>query len=199
MLLDLVFIRHGMTAGNQERRYIGQNDDQPLSEHGRRMLIARQADGLYPRVQAVYTSPLCRCRETARLLFPALVPVILQALIELDFGSFEGKTYDQLKDNPAYRCWIDTAGMTPPPGGEGGQEFAERLKGAMRQIAQDAVCSGVRQAAVVTHGGRLMSLLSSLGQGLDEQDFYRFQSANGGGFTARMDTDTLVLTDIRAL
>lgn len=53
MLLDLVFIRHGMTAGNQERRYIGQNDDQPLSEHGRRMLIARQADGLYPRVQAV--------------------------------------------------------------------------------------------------------------------------------------------------
>lgn len=69
----------------------------------------------------------------------------------------------------------------------------------MRQIAQDAVCSGVRQAAVVTHGGCLMSLLSSLGQGLDEQDFYRFQSANGGGFTARMDTDTLVLTDIRAL
>lgn len=57
MLLDLVFIRHGMTAGNQERRYIGQNDDQPLSEHGRRMLIARQADGLYPRVQARLYQP----------------------------------------------------------------------------------------------------------------------------------------------
>lgn len=199
MLLDLVFIRHGLTAGNQERRYIGQNDDQPLSEQGRRALLERQADGVYPRVQTVYASPLCRCCETARLLYPALVPIVIQALIELDFGSFEGKTYDQLKDNPAYRRWIDTAGMVPPPGGEGGQEFAERLKGAMQQIAQDAVRSGVRQAAVVTHGGCLMSLLSSLGQELTEQDFYRFQAANGGGFTAQMDTDTLVLTHIRAL
>ena len=66
MLLDLVFIRHGMTAGNQERRYIGQNGDQPLSEHGRRMLIARQADGLYPRVQAVYTLSLIHISEPTR-------------------------------------------------------------------------------------------------------------------------------------
>lgn len=199
MLLDLVFIRHGLTAGNQERRYIGQTDDQPLSEQGRRALLERQAEGIYPRVQAVYTSPLRRCSETARLLYPMLVPVVVQALIELDFGVFEGKTYDQLKDNPAYRRWIDTAGMTPPPGGEGGQEFAERLKGAMQQIVQHAVRSGVHQAAVVTHGGCLMSLLSTLGQGLSEQDFYRFQAANGGGFMAHVDTDTLVLTGIRPL
>ena len=44
-----------------------------------------------------------------------------------------------------------------------------------------------------------MSLLSTLGQGLSEQDFYRFQAANGGGFMAHVDTDTLVLTGIRPL
>ena len=35
MQLELVFIRHGMTAGNEERRYIGQSDDQPLAARGR--------------------------------------------------------------------------------------------------------------------------------------------------------------------
>ena len=35
MQLELVFIRHGQTAGNEQRRYIGQSDDQPLSEAGR--------------------------------------------------------------------------------------------------------------------------------------------------------------------
>ena len=43
MQLELVFIRHGQTAGNEQRRYIGQSDDQPLSEAGRAQLQEWQA------------------------------------------------------------------------------------------------------------------------------------------------------------
>lgn len=64
-----------------------------------------------------------RCVETARLLYPMMVPVVLPSLTELDFGSFDGKNYEQLKDDPAYRRWIATGGMTAPTGGESGAEF----------------------------------------------------------------------------
>ena len=81
-----------------------------------------------------------------------LAPVILPSLIELDMGAFEGKTYDQLKDDPAYRRWIDTRGMSAPPGGESGDEFAARLRGALGHIAEDARRCGIRRAASTTGG-----------------------------------------------
>ena len=55
-----------------------------------------------------------------------MVPIRLPSLAELDFGSFEGKNYEQLKEDPAYRRWIDSAGMTAPPGGESGEDVYKR-------------------------------------------------------------------------
>lgn len=57
MQLELVFIRHGQTAGNEQRRYIGQSDDQPLSEAGRAQLQEWQAAKKYPPADALYVSP----------------------------------------------------------------------------------------------------------------------------------------------
>lgn len=126
MQLELVFIRHGQTAGNEQRRYIGQSDDQPLSEAGRAQLQEWQA-AKNTRGRRPVCQPLSRCQETARILYPMLVPVTIPSLVEVDLGIFEGKTYEQLKDEPSFRRWIDSRGMTPPPGGEGGKEIAQRL------------------------------------------------------------------------
>ncbi len=203
MKLELILIRHGATAGNAERRYTGQTLNQPLSERGKRELADRKARGRYPQTDTLYVSPLGRCVETARLLYPMLVPVSLPSLAELDFGSFEGKTYEQLKDDPSYRKWIETAGMTAPPGGESGAEFAQRLLGAMRQIADDAAKRNIRSAAVITHGGCIMTLLSKLHplaeSGAGGVDMYDFQAPNGGGYRVEMDTETLRFDQIRAL
>ena len=192
MQLSLIFIRHGLTAGNEQRRYVGQGDDQPLSEKGREQLRAWQAGRRYPPADALYVSPLLRCRETAQILYPMLAPVILPSLIELDMGAFEGKTYDQLKDDPAYRRWIDTRGMSAPPGGENGEEFAARLRGALGHIAEDARRCGIRRAAVVTHGGCIMTLFQQLGS-LSGADMYEYITPNGGGYTAVLDTDRMTL------
>lgn len=162
MQLELVFIRHGQTAGNEQRRYIGQSDDQPLSEAGRAQLQEWQAAKKYPPADALYVSPLARCQETARILYPMLVPVTIPSLVEVDLGIFEGKTYEQLKDEPSFRRWIDSRGMTPPPGGEGGKEIAQRLMGALRQIADDAQRCHFKRAAVITHGGCIMTLFQQL-------------------------------------
>ena len=198
MQLDMLLIRHGITAGNQESRYIGQSDDQPLCERGIKELQRRHDRGEYPRCEAVFTSPMRRCIETARILYPMLVPVALPALTELDFGSFEGKTYEQLKENSAYHRWIDTGGEAAPPGGESASEFALRLCGALGQIAAQAESGGIRHCAVVTHGGCIMTLLSRFSVE-NITDLYQYQVSNGSGFRAVFDAESLRFTSIQPL
>lgn len=191
MAITLYLIRHGLTQGNLEGRYIGQRDNPPLSDRGRQELTARKDGGSYPRADMLYTSPLLRCLETAQILYPMLVPVPLHSLSEQDFGLFEGKTYEQLKDDPAYRRWIDSAGRLSPPGGESGEDFVRRLEGALRKIAEDCRKSGAATVAVVTHGGCIMTMLSRLNACPDPSSaaFYGYQAPNGGGFSAELHPD----------
>ena len=68
--MKLWLIRHGMTKGNQEHRYVGTTDEGLLPEEKER-LQAKAADmDLHPSV--VFVSPARRCRETAACLFPGL-------------------------------------------------------------------------------------------------------------------------------
>lgn len=201
MKIRLYLIRHGLTQGNIEKRYIGQRENPPLSEKGRQELEEKKARNLYPRAEALYTSPLLRCTETAQLLYPMLVPVALPSLMEQDFGAFEGKNYEQLKENPDYRRWIDTAGMVPPPGGESSREFTQRLAGALQKIAGDALSAHFKNAAVITHGGCIMTILTHLADNSlsSPTAFYGFQAVNGGGYTAVLDTASARLSDITSL
>ena len=198
MKIMLYLIRHGLTQGNQEKKYIGQRENPPLSERGRLELEEKKAQNLYPRAEALYTSPLLRCAETAQILYPMLVPIALPSLMEQDCGDFEGKTYEQLKDNPVYRRWIDTAGMIPPPGGESTGEFTQRLSSALGKIGNDALTAHFKSVAVITHGGCIMTALSRLSDDANTSpsSFYGFQAVNGGGYKAVLDTDTTRLTDI---
>lgn len=192
--LTLTLIRHGMTTGNQEGRYIGRSDP-ALAQQGIKQLEEYKAQGRYPQADALYTSPLRRCRETARIIYPMLVPVTLSSLTELDFGAFEGKNYEQLKDEPAYRRWIDSTGMVAPPGGESSEELGLRLENALRQIMQDAERSHSRHPAVITHGGCIMTLISRL----SSAGFYDYQTGNGGGFTLQMDAKRFSVINIQPL
>lgn len=200
-MVTLYLIRHGLTQGNLEGRYIGQSENPPLSVRGRQELEKRKAHHPYPRAERLYTSPLLRCTETAQLLYPMLVPVPLSSLAEQDFGLFEGKTYEQLKDDPTYRRWVDSAGLLPPPGGESGQEFALRLKGALSQIAGDCRSSGSKTAAVVTHGGCIMTILSRLNVEQDPSpaSFYGYQAPNGGGYAVALDPTAVRISLLGAL
>ena len=58
-MLDLFLVRHSITYGNTLGRYIGKRTDEPLTEDG----IALVKHRYYPQVQAVFTSPLKRCRS----------------------------------------------------------------------------------------------------------------------------------------
>lgn len=200
MTVEIYLIRHGLTQGNLEGRYLGRNENPSLSEQGRRTLSERKSARPYPQTEMLYSSPLLRCIETARIIYPMLVPILLPSLAEQDFGVFEGKTYEQLKDDPAYRRWIGSAGRLAPPGGESGQDFALRLEGALTKIGEDCQKRGAKTAAVITHGGCIMTMLSRLCvHPGPPSSFYDYQAPNGGGFSAALHLDSYRLAPLGSL
>ena len=179
--MTIYLIRHGQTRGNLERRYMGVTD-QPLCPQGRAAL----ADWRGPEAEAVYVSPLLRCRETAAILYPGTAQTVVPGLRETDFGAFEGRTYEELQDSPAYRAWLDSAGQAAPPGGESREQVRRRVLAAFRTVT--AGHAPGERLALVVHGGTIMTLLEALEPG---GQFYRWQAPNGGGFRCSWDGGVL--------
>ena len=71
--VDLYFIRHGATPGNEEHRYIGRTDE-GLSETGKK-LLQQKASEMIMTPDLVLSSPMLRCRQSAQILFPDHTPV----------------------------------------------------------------------------------------------------------------------------
>lgn len=185
--MTIVFIRHAKTQGNLERRYIGKTD-QPLCGEGKQVLLKNIRDGRYPRCDAVYTSPMKRCLETARAVYPDITAVVVEDLCECNFGDFEGKTYEQLKDNPKYRLFLESGGAGEIPNGESGGQFKARCLRAFQELLEDMQERKVSASAVVCHGGTIMAILEHFGgQG---RTFYDYQAENCGGYCGTYDIET---------
>ena len=92
-MAEIILVRHGKTAGNLEGRYIGSRTDEPLCEEGIHALEEKVREGTYPPVDLVYASPMIRCRQTAKILWPKFTDSsqiqYVQNLQECDFGAFE--------------------------------------------------------------------------------------------------------------
>lgn len=127
----LLWVRHGATQANQQGQYCGQLD-LPLSSAGRaqaQRLAAKLRD--WP-LDAVYTSDLQRCLETAAIIchdHPQLVIRPSAELRELSFGDWEGKTYDEIaaQAGDELRRFYDDPWSNRPPGGESATDLAARL------------------------------------------------------------------------
>ena len=102
--------RHGETDWNREGRFQG-HADPPLNDTGRAQAERLAAELDHVELSAVYSSPLGRATETARIVAAArgLEPIALDALREVDVGSWQGLTREEIIDKlPALQ--------TPGPG-----------------------------------------------------------------------------------
>lgn len=154
----IYLIRHGATDGNTRGEYIGVTD-LALSVNGVAALANLKEKIDYPVVEKVYTSPLLRCRQTANIIYPEFSAENVDNLMEYNFGEFEGKNAAQLESNPDFFKW--TSGqIASPPGGEDSTEFAKRICLGFHQVVEDMMANGIYKAAVIMHGGAIMTLLS---------------------------------------
>ena len=181
----LYLIRHGLTQGNLDGKYIGQTDLAlcPSGEEDIRKLA--KAD-LYPYVEKVYTSPLKRCVETAQIIYPDIQLSKVDEIAEMDFGQFEGKTQQELEKLPEYTAWLKGGPEACPPDGEKFGDFSLRCISGLDIIFRDMMKKDITRAAMVTHGGVITNLLA--GFGLPKGHPADYMCGSGEGFEILLST-----------
>ena len=177
------FIRNALTDENLEGRYIGHTNVE-ISEEGKAQLAQMKDELVYPPVQAVFTSPLKRCTETARILYPDNKPLAIEGLIEYNFGEFENKTAEELEKHPIFPKWLAGEKGVEPPFGESNEAFEKRVLGTFEKIAEGLMKTGTTSAAIVTHGGVIMAILAAFG--IPEYPMHEWITPNGCGFTVKV-------------
>ena len=156
-MIKLWLIRHGKTEGNKLSRYIGTTDE-PLCQEGTEFLHKMD----YPKVQAVYVSPLKRCVQTAEILFPGEPVHIIEELAECDFGEFENKNYKESREG-----------------------FKSRNLRGFDRVVSGCIRSHVAEAALVIHGGTIMNIMEEYAD--IQKPFYEWHVRNGGGYEVELD------------
>ncbi|MEV7547422.1 bifunctional RNase H/acid phosphatase, partial [Streptomyces sp. NPDC089915] len=149
-----VLLRHGETALTPQKRFSGSGGTDPeLSPAGRRQAAA-VAGALAARgtVQAVVSSPLRRCRETAQAVADRLgLPVTVEeGLRETDFGAWEGLTFAEVRERfpDDLQAWLDSPKAAPTGGGESFAAVTRRVS-ATRDRLLSAYAG--RTVLLVTH------------------------------------------------
>ncbi|RNL70944.1 bifunctional RNase H/acid phosphatase [Streptomyces sp. I6] len=147
-----VLLRHGETALTPEKRFSGTGDHE-LSEVGRRQAEAVAA-ALAARgtIQAVVSSPLKRCRQTAEAVAARLgLDVrIDDGLREADFGAWEGLTFAEVRERYGddLDAWLASTKAAPTGGGESFATVAKRVAATRDRLVREY---RGRTVLVVTH------------------------------------------------
>lgn len=139
ILVDLTLIRHGQVQANIEKRYIG-STDMSLTVNGMKSLEKLNKAQIYKTPDYLFCSPMSRCKMTCDILFPDKIYTDIDEFHEMDFGSFEMKNYQELKDNAYYQRWIDSNGTIAFPEGESRQEFVLRCMSGFDKMLSKTCC-----------------------------------------------------------
>lgn len=158
----LFLVRHGATAATEEDRFSG-SSGADLSERGR-WQAARLGERLaHQNITAIYSSPLSRSLETARIVAGRcrLEPLTRDGLREIGHGHWEGlKRQDVEREfGPEYAAWEADPFTFAPAGGESGVAVLARALPVIREIVT-AHAGG--EVLVVSHKATIRLVLSSL-------------------------------------
>lgn len=196
MASKIYFIRHGITEGNKNRWFYGAAD-LPLAEEGREQLLHLKEQGVYPVLpdNAQYlTSCLKRTEETLRLLYGDVPHTKIPELNEMDFGEYECKDFEELKEDPVFLEWgYDTTGDAVLPGGESRNRFNSRvIEGAKEVVAlhrlkELSVRHNGRDAVtmVVCHGGVISAVMQYFFPG-EKRTMWDWIPEPGSGYELEM-------------
>jgi alpha-ribazole phosphatase/probable phosphoglycerate mutase len=179
---DLLLIRHAHTSSNGgSTAVLSGRTDLPLSARGWHevTLLARRVRDTH--VDAIYSSPLRRARDTASAfeLDAALRVQLCPELQEIDCGFLDGLPLTEVKRRfPRY--WTANLRQNDDrfrwPGGESYREFRARSLSAIRRLAQ---AHGGRTIAIVTHAGVISQIIGAL-ERLSPAAWEQFRPGNTG-------------------
>ncbi len=158
MARQIILLRHAAVGPAYAGRYLGSTDvpidaSQAQCVQGTAHWLARQSIG------RCYCSPMLRARQTADLVMPKTsLPVSVDAdLREVDFGAWEGKTFDEISRGDALLVdkWAKMEDDFAFPEGESILGFQKRIACAWETMAADPA----EVVLATTHGGVIRSMI----------------------------------------
>ncbi len=160
IMQKIFLVRHSATTLNEQHRYCGASDVS-LSNQG---LFQAQLIGQYLsfyKFTSIYFSPLKRSLETTDTIaqFHEICPEPLADLREIDFGLWEGLTFEEIQT--AYpdmlNIWLENHNDFTFPKGESIDDFRKRVL-----LALKTVLSRQGDSLIVAHGGSLRIIICYL-------------------------------------
>ena len=152
MVKEIYLVRHGHIDTGGEKRYIGQSDI-PLDEKGEEQAKALQDFFSSLDIQTVFTSPLQRCIQTAKIICePKKLPLsIKKDFCEIDMGEWEGLAQSLIQQNTPeafLQRGRDIKNFTPPHG----ESFAQLSKRVLKAFHEIAI-TNQNSIVIVAHAG----------------------------------------------
>ncbi|KOR82372.1 histidine phosphatase family protein [Paenibacillus solani] len=202
MRIILHLVRHGRTLWNEERRYLG-HEDQGILMEGRQQLLPLRGRYFAKGFARIYCSDLLRCRQTLNVILSdsnlaavpneevpgEFIPGVEYdlRLRELDFGDWEGNTYEDLKSDLSYRRWIDNPAEVTPPNGESWEAFRSRVQAFLTGLYYGLGTQRAEpEVLVVTHGGVIRQIVAAT---LPHTEFWATSVSPGEALTLQLTWD----------
>lgn len=169
-MATVILARHGRTSANAAGVLAGRGKGVHLDETGVRQAEKAGERLLGVTLAAVVTSPMERCRETAKLLAPGVRAVVDKRLTECDYGDWTGQELKKLAKEPLWRTVQEQPSAARFPGGESLPEMSARSLAAIRE--RDAAIEAEHGPGAVWlavgHGDVIKAILAdALGSHLD--------------------------------
>ncbi|HEY4160509.1 MAG TPA: histidine phosphatase family protein [Candidatus Saccharimonadales bacterium] len=172
--MKITAVRHGETEGNV-KRIVQSHTGGLLTVRGREQAKDTSRQLAAERFDAIYTSDLRRCIETAELLlagFPTPSFIRTEQLRERDQAAYDGKSWDDLP--VAILENTDIAARVP--GGESWLQVEARIAALLNDLYAQYPDGSV---LLITHGGPVKTL-RSLVDGLSLEEAVRDMISNAG-------------------
>ena len=164
--MRLLFVRHGQTDWNKQRKVQG-HADIPLNEYGI-YLAEKTCEGLKDEhIDLCYTSPLVRAKKTAEVVLGDRdIPIYdEEAIMEISFGEYEGVCIagehlegDALKFN---KFFSDTGAYIPAKDGESIEHLMDRVDAFLHNLYEDKELKD-KTILISTHGAALKAMMNCI-------------------------------------
>lgn len=173
----ILLVRHAPTD-ETGTRLTGRLPGVSLGEEGERAALATAHTLADLDLAAIYSSPIERTMETARILARPhdLSPICEPGVTEIDFGSWTGRTLESLRQEEQWKTVQSRPSRFRFPGGE---SFAEAQLRSVESVRRIAAERDGRTVVVVSHSDTIKLVLSHfLGQPLDHFQRLRISTAS---------------------
>lgn len=164
-MINLMLVRHGECLG--AGTYIGRGSDVPLNDQGIKQLY-KVADILTSinenrAIDFLYSSPMIRAKDSAEILSEKLkLPIdILYGIEEIDFGDWEGLSYNDLEQESPDKLkkWLNNPMEISPPVGETLKDLQKRTYNATDFLNEKIIDTKEWNIVLVSHRGPLVLMI----------------------------------------